>query len=352
MGYAGAIDSLTLLYHKVKAYVASKCPFEHSLRVTTYGRDNALRIKCQDDTSVSRSRPSVHQAPTVGILGQANAATQREANMVVAMARIACVHGPYLGQKATSGNFAMPTAPQEIEMGLVSEFNIYHLMTIDDPLSPFSCEVHLSEGSGQCKAVEKTLGPGTAAAPKRTNATPNSTRTDFKLFSFAPNQLGHLASIIRTKNAGPFEITFDAIFDSPAVYERVKASGVLAKSKVAEVLGIPESNVLVAMWWEQALAFKATIVRPMVSGGFGEIDMHGSCQHVPLMELEIPVRAGEVVAKQISSLSAGTRQLMAWCRDRRLGQVSMLLVAFSVASLMRLGKSSAVIEWLRWNTKK
>jgi hypothetical protein len=69
--------------------------------------------------------------------------------MVVAMARIACVHGSYQGQKATSGNFGMPTAPQEIEMGQISEFNIYHLMTIDDPTEYFPIELHTAQGSGK-----------------------------------------------------------------------------------------------------------------------------------------------------------------------------------------------------------
>ena len=33
--------------------------------------------------------------------------------------------------------------------------------------------------------------------------------------------LQNLAKVIRSKNAGPFEITFDVIFDEAAVYERV-----------------------------------------------------------------------------------------------------------------------------------
>lgn len=50
---------------------------------------------------------------------------------------------------------------------------------------------------------------------------------------------------------------------------------------------IDKADVIVAMWWDAALAFKGTIVCPMVSGGTGEIDMRASTQYVPLMELKI-----------------------------------------------------------------
>lgn len=336
---------------QVEAFVASKCPFEHQLKLTTYGRESALRIRSENDTSISANRPSQQkpQPATVGLLGQAKASTQREANMVVAMARIACVHGPYKGQKATSGNFAMPTAPQEIPMGPISEFNIYHLMTIDDPVEPFSCQVHEAQGSGQCKEVDRNLGPGVRESilGKKTNSL-NPTQPAAngpKPFAFKPNQLGHLASIIRAKNAGPYEVTFDAIFDSPTLYQAVKDSGVLTKSKVAEALQIDESDVIVAMWWDPALAFKVTIVRPMVSGGFGEVDMHASTQHVPLMELEIPQSAA-------SSISTRTNSLVNWLSKKRSAQLTVLLAAFSVASLLWQGRLPVSLHRVGMSSKK
>ena len=38
---------------------------------------------------------------------------------------------------ATAGNLAFPFSPSDAEMGKVFEFNIYHLMKMDDPLSLF-----------------------------------------------------------------------------------------------------------------------------------------------------------------------------------------------------------------------
>jgi hypothetical protein len=52
------------------------------------------------------------------IVGEALAANQDLANSVASTTRIACVHGPYPGQKATSGNFAMGIGGQlELETG-------------------------------------------------------------------------------------------------------------------------------------------------------------------------------------------------------------------------------------------
>lgn len=220
-------------------------------------------------------------------------------------------------------------------MGPISEFNIYHLMTIDDPIEPFACVVHGVEGTGECSSVDKTLGPGSGQSnsPEKTPKT-NPTAPFANApepFRFQDNQLGHLASIIRAKNAGPYEVTFDVMFDSPDVYSAVKSSGVLTTANVAKALSIDESEVIVAMWWDPALAFKATIVRPMVSGGFGEVDMHASTQHVPLMELEIPMTAA-------STLTVQTKTLMTRYASNRSVQASIMVLAAALTSLAWRGK--------------
>jgi hypothetical protein len=51
---------------------------------------------------------------------------------------------------------------------------------------------------------------------------------------------------------------------------------------------VQKTDVVASLYFDQALAYKATIVRPAMSGGFGETDTHGSQQHVPLMYLKLP----------------------------------------------------------------
>ncbi|KIW11214.1 hypothetical protein PV08_10514 [Exophiala spinifera] len=101
--------------------------------------------------------------------------------------------------------------------------------------------------------------------------------------------LADLATYIRSKNAGPYELTFDVIFSDPTRMNMVKATGILNRSTVARLYGIYEEDVLASLWWDPALAFKATIKRSRVSGGFWERDAHGAQQAVPLMELAVPV---------------------------------------------------------------
>lgn len=97
------ISQLDELLVRVRACVASKCAFDHDLKLTVYGREGVLNMLGTGKDGLESKSPAPLTRPlpaTVGILGQARASTQKEANMVVAMARIACVHGPYKGQKA------------------------------------------------------------------------------------------------------------------------------------------------------------------------------------------------------------------------------------------------------------
>ena len=348
------ISQIDEILPRVRAYVASKCSFDYELKLTCYGMDGALDIIGSKGSKSSFSE-SAHQPATIGILSQARAATQREANMVVAMARIACVHSPYKGQKATSGNFGMPTAPQEIEMGQISEFNIYHLMTVDDPAESFPIELHIAEGSGKTNGAIKNDGSGSwsGSVPLKNASTVKSgwsldpakpTSNGTVPFTFGPNKLGNLASVIRSKNSGPFEVTIDAIFDSPAIYNIVKSTGVLNKSTIAKLYNLDESKIEVAIWWDSALAFKTTIVRPMVSGSWGEIDMHASCQHVPLMHLDIPMSLTQRLPGHLGSLMNRARGVAMSAIQRPTGRAFTVLLALSSIGVLRKAEILAAVQ--------
>jgi len=101
-------------------------------------------------------------------------------------------------------------------------------------------------------------------------------------------RLDELAKVIRSKNAGPFELTFDVMFDDPAAYERVKKSGVINARRIAEAYRVRADDVLVCRPYDPAVAFKITIRRPVGSGDIEDRDVYGCQQHVPLTRLEIP----------------------------------------------------------------
>jgi hypothetical protein len=99
--------------------------------------------------------------------------------------------------------------------------------------------------------------------------------------------LTDLASLIRSKNAGPFNLTFDIMFADPASYLRVKRSGVLNVAMFAKLYRTAPEQV---RFWEcdNALAFKFSIPRPIFQGELGDGDLHGGQQFAPLMQIEVP----------------------------------------------------------------
>lgn len=100
--------------------------------------------------------------------------------------------------------------------------------------------------------------------------------------------LGEIADEIRSKNAGPFELTFDVLFDDEQTYQKVKSSGVLTKELVARLYKTSENRVRQLVWHDPARGVKITIDRPGASGGPGDRDTYGGQQHAPLLGVEIP----------------------------------------------------------------
>lgn len=96
-----------------------------------------------------------------------------------------------------------------------------------------------------------------------------------------------IARVCKSKNAGPFELTIDVVFDDPALYRRVKASGALSPALFARLYGVAEEDVLFTPY-DAASAFKATFPRLVASGDVGDTDVYGCQQHAPLLDIDIP----------------------------------------------------------------
>jgi hypothetical protein len=99
-------------------------------------------------------------------------------------------------------------------------------------------------------------------------------------------KLGELARLIRSKNAGPFELTFDIMFDDALLFERVRASGALSREVVAALYRLPPEQVKFFVV-PSALAFKASIPRPRFQSDVLDSDNHGGQQYAPLIDIEI-----------------------------------------------------------------
>ncbi len=67
------------------------------------------------------------------IIIEAVAPTQEQADTICGFARSTMLHFGYEGRIATAGNLAFPFSPSDCKMGEVYEFNVYHLMKVEDP---------------------------------------------------------------------------------------------------------------------------------------------------------------------------------------------------------------------------
>jgi hypothetical protein len=101
-------------------------------------------------------------------------------------------------------------------------------------------------------------------------------------------KLKDIAKACKSKNAGPFELTLDIMFDNEALFQRVRQSGVITPKLIADLYDIDVGDVLFTEY-APALAFKATIPRRIPSGALGDTDIYGAQQHAPLLDIDIPI---------------------------------------------------------------
>lgn len=94
--------------------------------------------------------------------------------------------------------------------------------------------------------------------------------------------------VLRSKNANPYEITIDLIFEEWDTYYFVRDEELISRKSIAEMYDIPLDDVTVFVYYDPAKAIKATIKRSVHSGGVGDSDIYGAQQYAPLLDLEIP----------------------------------------------------------------
>ena len=101
--------------------------------------------------------------------------------------------------------------------------------------------------------------------------------------------LKDIASVIRSKNAGPYELTLDVILKEREMFDKLKAADIINAEVIARLYKISVADVISIVYFPNALAIKATIVRPLASGNMGERDVYGAQQHAPLVNFEFEV---------------------------------------------------------------
>lgn len=95
-----------------------------------------------------------------------------------------------------------------------------------------------------------------------------------------------ITDIIRSKNAGPYELTFDIMFKDYEWFNKVCAAKVINEDLICRLYKIQPQDIINIIEFQPAKSIKATIKRPICSGDLGETDVYGAQQHAPLIDLE------------------------------------------------------------------
>ncbi|KAI9167898.1 hypothetical protein HJFPF1_04039 [Paramyrothecium foliicola] len=235
------------------------------------------------------------------IIVESIAATQQVATTIASKARVALIHGPYPGQKATSGNFAFGIGGQlEIELGACAKFCIYHLMELNPGEERLHAESLANTETQSDKLIRsevKYIGNGTGKRPEQPPVIAPQTKPSPVIPSNTqnarPETLSDLARVLRSKNAGPYEITIDVMFNTISEYRAMEQSNLWSAETIAQILELCTEDIIWIGSFEPALAFKVTIPRiragkRSAAGGFMENDVHGSQQHNAIARIKLP----------------------------------------------------------------
>ena len=102
----------------------------------------------------------------------------------------------------------------------------------------------------------------------------------------APIPLGKLAKLIRSKNAGPFWITFDIVFENEDDFVRAVSAKVLTKEWISGTYKIPQ-DTLISIEIPAARAIKFSFPRRLIHSDHCETDMYSGQQYSLLLDLQI-----------------------------------------------------------------
>ena len=84
--------------------------------------------------------------------------------------------------------------------------------------------------------------------------------------------IADLAVLVRSKNAGPFWLTIDIMFDNEAAYRRVRDSDIVKRTAVARMFG-REPGEVITVNHDAAMAIKVSFPRPQSSGSKFDSDV-------------------------------------------------------------------------------
>jgi hypothetical protein len=101
------------------------------------------------------------------------------------------------------------------------------------------------------------------------------------------SRLRDIASIVRSKNAGPLYLTLDVMLPDEATFRRVVASGILGPARMSQLFAMPAGEIEV-IDHPPTHTIKVTMRRAITAGDPADTDLYGAQQYVPLLDVEVP----------------------------------------------------------------
>ncbi|CAE7941267.1 unnamed protein product [Symbiodinium necroappetens] len=189
---------------------------------------------------------------------------------------------------AAAARTQLQADPRAIESWLchgsvAADYTVHHLLDLDEKLLRDLFPIRVLHSDGSEEDVEATLlpwdAPPTASSAEayqdwESSAKPSGWRV-------AGCNLGDLAKVVRSKNAGVNEITYDLMFADEESYNYAKSSPALDASAV------PLQNILGIFCDDTCWAIKITCARQVLAGSAGDRDVYGAQQHSRLLSVQL-----------------------------------------------------------------
>jgi hypothetical protein len=91
---------------------------------------------------------------------------------------------------------------------------------------------------------------------------------------------------VRSKNAGPFWVTIDIVFDGAESFRRHADDPALGVAAIGALYGV-DPGLVRRFAVPDLSTLKISYARPTPQGGILERDMHSGQQYVPLLEIQL-----------------------------------------------------------------
>lgn len=99
-------------------------------------------------------------------------------------------------------------------------------------------------------------------------------------------KLRDIASVIRSKNAGPHTLTIDVLLPDKETFVKVYNSKAITRENIANLYkkNIDEVKVIEH---PESYSIKVAIQRTKTAGNFNDTDIYGTQQHAPMLDIVI-----------------------------------------------------------------